>query len=323
MRRESQLWPALRDYFHPVAVADDVGEAPVPVRLLGERLVLVRLGGGLRCLRDLCIHRATPLSLGSVEGDELVCAYHGWQFGADGRCTRIPALPAGRSIPERARVDAFETTVQHGLVWVCLGTPRAAVPPFPEGDDERFAVTRYPPFHWQASAARAIENFVDAAHFPWLHEGILGSRDHPEVPEFDVERHGDELRYAFADLPNPMHPEPHRRVYRLHRPFTIHQRKERTGGGVEASFDAVCPHDATSSTQFLLVARDFPLSEGERAERYATDLLIMEQDRPVVEAQRPAELPLDLAAELHVRGPDSVSVAYRRLLAELDVDADA
>ena len=51
-------------------------------------------------------------------------------------------------------------------------------------------------------------------------------------------------------------------------------------------------------------------------------MLILEQDRPVVESQRPAELPLDLSAELHIRGADAVSVAYRRFIARLGVHDD-
>jgi phenylpropionate dioxygenase-like ring-hydroxylating dioxygenase large terminal subunit len=74
---------------------------------------------------------------------------------------------------------------------------------------------------------------------------------------------------------------------------------------------------------FLVICRNFSLTEEELAERMATDVLILEQDRPVVESQRPAELPLDLTAELHVRGPDAVAVAYRRFMAEVGVDIDA
>jgi hypothetical protein len=53
------------------------------------------------------------------------------------------------------------------------------------------------------------------------------------------------------------------------------------------------------------------------------NVLIQAQDQRIVDAQRPEELPIDLAAELHIRGPDAVAVACRRLLAELGVDEDA
>ena len=291
--------------------------------LLDQSLVVARLNGQVVCFRDLCIHRGTPLSLGRVEDGELVCAYHGWRYRADGACTRIPALRADRAIPRRARVDAFRSQERYGLIWVCLGEPKGDTPEFPEFDDPAYKVTLYPPTRWKCSAARHTENFVDQAHFAWLHEGILGDREHPETAEFDIERRGEELRYRYTDQPNPMHPVPHERVYRLHRPFTVHQRKVRVGEyGVEVSYNSCCPVSAGTSIGFLLVARNFPLDPIEEARRFQLDLLIQAQDQPVVEAQRPHELPLDLSDELHIKGPDAVAVAYRKFIAELGVDAD-
>lgn len=317
---EHQLWPALRGYWHPVAYAAEVPDGrPHAVRLLGERLVLARLADGLACFRDLCVHRATALSLGWIDEGQLVCAYHGWRYEGSGRCTHIPALPAGRPIPAGARVERFACEERYGLVWVCPGDPVVAIPEFAEFEDASFTTVFVPAPTWQASAARATENSVDAAHFPWLHEGILGTRDHPHVPDIEIEEVGEELRYSWVDLPNPMHPTPHRRVYRLHRPFTIHQRKERDDGEVEAVLITACPRAAEETTIYLVISRNFQLSEQELEERMQLDVLILEQDRPVVESQRPAELPLDLSAELHIRGADAVAVAYRRFIARLGV----
>ena len=63
---EARLYQTFRHFWHPVAYAADVNEAPVPATLLDEQLVLVRLGGEVRCFRDLCVHRGTALSLGWV-----------------------------------------------------------------------------------------------------------------------------------------------------------------------------------------------------------------------------------------------------------------
>jgi Vanillate O-demethylase oxygenase C-terminal domain len=55
------------------------------------------------------------------------------------------------------------------------------------------------------------------------------------------------------------------------------------------------------------------------AERHALDEQITLQDQVILEKQRPEELPLDLSAELHIKGPDAVALEYRRMLAELGV----
>ena len=89
---EAALERALRRAWHPVCRADELTDAPKPVRLCGEALVVVRLGGQVAAYPDLCAHRGTALSLGwSDQGTSpapdgspatgepcLVCAYHGW-----------------------------------------------------------------------------------------------------------------------------------------------------------------------------------------------------------------------------------------------------
>lgn len=317
---ETELWPALRNYWLPVALCHDISEKPKAVRLLDERLVVARLGGKAVCFQDLCIHRGTPLSLGWVEGDRLVCAYHGWNYNCEGVCVRIPALAAERPIPEKARVAAYQCAERYGLVWVCLGEPRTSIPECPEFDDPAYHHYLVGPFTWKCGAARSIENFVDQAHFPWVHEGILGDRRNPETIPVEVQRCHEELRYSFTDRPNPMHPVPHTRVYRIYRPFTIHQRKERQGEEAEVSFFTVTPHSAAQSTNYLYVFRNFPLEAEDESDRYNLDVKIMLQDQGILENQRPEELPLDLSAELHIKGPDAVAVEYRRMMGELGVN---
>ncbi len=320
MKCESNLWPALRQYWHPLVFSAALTDKPVAVRLLDERLVLFRISGRPACFKDLCIHRGTPLSLGRLEGEMVVCAYHGWGYNAEGACARIPALPPDRTIPRKARLEAYRCAERYGIIWACLEGPKADIPELPEFGDPRFTSFIIGPYTWQCSAARAVENFVDQAHFPWVHEGILGSRDHPFTAEFDIERRGEELRYAFDDLPNPIHPARHRRTYRLHRPFTIYLRKVRSGSqDVEVLYFTITPHSAKESTNFLYVMRNYALTPEEERGRVDLSELIAEQDRVIVESQRPEELPLDLSEELHVRGPDSVAIEYRQFMAELGV----
>ena len=95
---EAQLWPALREYWHPVCWSKEAMERPLAVNLLNERLAICRINGEVRAFQDLCVHRGTPISLGWVEGDHIVCAYHGWSYDAKGKCERIPSIPDGHPI---------------------------------------------------------------------------------------------------------------------------------------------------------------------------------------------------------------------------------
>src|SRR6516164_1796389 len=95
-------WQTLSRYWHPVAFSHDVGSAPVPARLLDQDLVVYRTSEAVVVARDICLHRGARLTLGQLDGDELVCAYHGWRYGTDGRCTRIPSQPREIRISPKA-----------------------------------------------------------------------------------------------------------------------------------------------------------------------------------------------------------------------------
>src|SRR5581483_12373946 len=99
--------PVLLNDWHPVACVDQFEETPVRgARLLGEDLVLWRLGGQFYAWRDLCIHRGARLSLGRIAGERLACPYHGWEYDATGRCAHIPAHPE-QTPPAKARVQPY------------------------------------------------------------------------------------------------------------------------------------------------------------------------------------------------------------------------
>jgi hypothetical protein len=71
-------WRVLAAFWYPVAFSYEVNEKPHAVRLLDERVVVYRLSdGSVAAARDICYHRGVPLSLGYVEGDEIICKYHG------------------------------------------------------------------------------------------------------------------------------------------------------------------------------------------------------------------------------------------------------
>ncbi len=109
-----------RPFWYPVAFAHAIIDKPYAARLLDERVVVYRLSdGALAAARDICFHRGVPLSMGHVEGDEIICKYHGLRYDREGRCTCIPAHPNGVISP-RLRLQMFQVQERYGLVWVRL-----------------------------------------------------------------------------------------------------------------------------------------------------------------------------------------------------------
>jgi phenylpropionate dioxygenase-like ring-hydroxylating dioxygenase large terminal subunit len=312
----------LRRYWHPAASSSEVGDAPVGVSVLDEPIVLYRARGRVVALKDLCIHRGTPLSRGWLDDGCLVCAYHGWSFGPDGACVRIPALDPAQPIPRKARVPAYRVAERYGLVWVCLDEPVAPLPELPELEDTSLRTfPLYPEADggglWQTSAARMVENFLDSSHFAWVHTDVFGRRDMPRVPPFDVKRAGGELTWD-VEIPVPSGDvmwgnSTHH--YRFVFPFNAQLTRVMPDGTRLVVTMAVTPIGAKRIRRHVFISRDYALDRPD-AEIRAFVRPATEQDRAVVESQRPEELPVDLAEELHIKGPDAPSVEFRRMLAE-------
>ena len=72
------------------------------------------------------------------------------------------------------------------LIWVSLGDPEHDIPPFPEWDDASFRKIPTGPYRVEAGGPRIIENFLDIAHFAFVHEGILGDQAHPEIEDYEA-----------------------------------------------------------------------------------------------------------------------------------------
>jgi vanillate O-demethylase monooxygenase subunit len=312
---------ALRQYWYPVAKTSDLEEQPIGIRLLDERVVLYRAAAGVTAFKDLCVHRGAPLSLGWVDGDALVCAYHGWAYAPDGACIRIPSIEPSRAIPRKARAVAYRAEERYGLIWVCLSEPRTPIPALGEVEDPAYRTIRLGPQCWETSAARMTENFFDVAHFAWLHAGLLGRRDRPRIPPLVVQRQHGEIHFE-AELPVPdeavYQGGVNRYRFRVVPPFVTQFWRVLPDGQRAVTTGVVAPVSAKQARRYVFLSRNFALDRpDEDFVNYATT--VMEQDRRVVEQQRPEELPLDLSEELHIRGPDAAQIEYRRMLAELGV----
>jgi phenylpropionate dioxygenase-like ring-hydroxylating dioxygenase large terminal subunit len=78
-------WRVLAPYWYPVAFSHEVTNKPHAIRILDERVVIYRLpDGSVSAARDICYHRGVLLSLGHVEGDEIICKYHGLRYDREG-----------------------------------------------------------------------------------------------------------------------------------------------------------------------------------------------------------------------------------------------
>ena len=132
-RRRGLTAMLINNWYVACAAAEVTADKPLRVQMLGCHFVLFRdAAGAVACLADTCPHRGAALGDGELVGHEVACPYHGWRFGADGRCTHIPALGPEVAPPKRVRVDRYPTQEKYGWVWAFLGDlPEAQRPRYP------------------------------------------------------------------------------------------------------------------------------------------------------------------------------------------------
>ncbi|QQG48499.1 MAG: aromatic ring-hydroxylating dioxygenase subunit alpha [archaeon] len=318
-RQEHTTDPILYNDWHIIARSSELPESYIrPSRLLGEDLIAWRFGGEARVWQDLCAHRGTRLSLGKLREGTLTCAYHGWTYDSDGQCIKFPSHPEQKP-PPTAHVRTYQTTEKYDSVWASLGEPIREVPEFEEWDDPSFRKVLCGPYRYAASAARAVENFLDVAHFPFVHRGLLGDEAHAEINDYEVETDeaGIEARNVVVWQPDPDGTGKGKTVnytYRVQRPFTAYFMKTTDEGRFAIQLN-VTPMDESNCVGWMCLALDYS-PETPDSELRAYQDKITGQDVPIVESQRPERLPLDLQSELHLRS-DRIAVAYRKWLSDL------
>lgn len=203
----------LRSFWQPIYLAEKVpGGRAVPVRIMGEEFTLYRGTSGMHLVGARCPHRGVALSTGRIEGDHLRCFYHGWLYGADGRCLEQPAET--RSFADKIRIPAYPAREYAGFVFAYMG--EGAPPEFPtfdvlearDGFVERKELYRPWPFFTQ------IENSIDETHFNFTHQkskfAKIGMNDAiPELSYQETEygfvrigRRGDVVRQSHVIMPN-------------------------------------------------------------------------------------------------------------------------
>ena len=318
-------WAILARQWFPIARIVDLADKPLPVTLLDVPLVVYRAGDVIKVARDLCPHRGLPLSLGWVEGEAIICAYHGLRYGPDGQCRKIPAHPDAVPSP-KLKVAMFPVVERYGLVWTQLdpSDAAAAIPDFPLWDAAGFQQILPPFFDIAGSAARQVEGFVDVAHFAWIHHEAFADRDNPVVPIYETRATEFGLRTDYwSDVSNyskdlrHLAPDDFRwlRRFEVYPPFAAHLTIFFPGEDRLSILNLASPVSARKTRLFVPLARNFDTT-GPLEDVYAFNAQIFAEDAAIIERQCPEELPVDPSEEAHFPA-DKTSLGYRRLLRQM------
>lgn len=321
----------LQACWHPVAYSKTLSkDQPLGTFLLDHPVVLWRSSDGkVHAMKDLCIHRGTALSLGWIKDDCLVCPYHAWAFNKKGACVHIPQSP-DLVIPDKARTPVYHCQERYGLIWVALEDPLFPLAELPEYDLADWKWVETGPFDWNSDSSRQVENFTDFGHFPWVHPGLLGDPERPVVPDCKVTLKGSVLHYTIVrpeaansdDFPvfaNEQVVQPERRSdYQLHLPYTIALRLGWGGSKGMVYLFASQPISKNKCRGYCIIGRNYNHDEPDTVLQ-EFEQVIFDQDKRIVESQRPEQVPFDFAEELHLKF-DAVAMNYRRAMKKWNLD---
>jgi phenylpropionate dioxygenase-like ring-hydroxylating dioxygenase large terminal subunit len=388
-----------------------VGTRPVPVVVDGVPLVLVRLeaAGPPRAFADHCPHRLVPLSAGAIDAGRMRCAYHGWEFGADGRCVALPSAGPDAAPPPRANlapgprtriaegavwvhagdlarvaplpndlltnespglrrawhpvalsaeVTAAPLTVRllggawtlsrtggalradpppcrmderWGLVWLAPDEPRADLFTDPDAEDAGYVGAWLPPARTPAPAGFVADNFLDVAHFPFVHAGTFGAGEEKAVPPYEVSTEPSGCRSVQEQwFDNPEDPgvaagvrpvrQRRRATYVYRAPFQLMLRLEELDAGAVKTILFFAQPEALDSTRIYTKLLLHGIGGVPRpapdvvAREVAFEEAVLAEDLALQRHVRLPGLPVRTRDELHVRA-DLLGVTLRRLLA--------
>jgi phenylpropionate dioxygenase-like ring-hydroxylating dioxygenase large terminal subunit len=187
MRSQERNYPL--NCWWVAARSKEISREPVQRWLLDTPVALYRRESGEPlALYDRCPHRWAPLSAGYLEGDKIVCPYHGARFGVDGRCS---SFPMQKAVPRSMRVRSFSVVERGPFIWIWMGD-----------DDVREKTALPPEFEWRNNSGWTLtsgnydfdanymllhENVLDLTHFNYLHAKSFKFQNWKPAPTYKAE----------------------------------------------------------------------------------------------------------------------------------------
>ena len=305
----------LKNFWYGLEFSKDITSKPQQLLRLNQILAAYRTASGKPVLmQDRCPRCGAALSLGKIVGDNIVCAKDGVSVGPDGSVMGQPSL----------YVDSYPVEDRYGWMWGFMGDvaeSRVPIPELPYLHDRTTYKHIYGNFQWNAFYARVLENGVDAAHTPFVHGGAFGNPDEPEIEEYEVEHPSETSSRATIHF----NPTPSKGLWS--RLYPRDQKEVRTVVqwwlpnisllevhiplGDLIIFNAHVPITDHITVSKYIALRTFFKDNWADRDANRRVLNIFDQDKAVVEAQRPELLPYDIGEELHVKS-DAIQIEFRR-----------
>ncbi|NOX28809.1 MAG: aromatic ring-hydroxylating dioxygenase subunit alpha [Actinobacteria bacterium] len=266
------------------------------------------------------------ISVAQVHRTRLLDSSVAYSVTADGECLAWRTAPndATVTVDASSQLDWLPTRTAFGYLWMSVGEPPPDVFEVQESAEPDRRTLNAATIGIAVSAPRAIENFLDMAHFPYVHPHMLGEEPHTEVADYTTELRNGELwavdcrfyqpKAAVSSTEGVMAEY----LYRVPSPYCAMLYKSSPGDAERMDVIGIFVHPISEefvrANLFLCLLDD--VSSDTTIRRFQQT--IFSQDKPILENQYPKRLPLDPRAETPIRA-DKMAIAYRRWLTDLGV----
>jgi vanillate O-demethylase monooxygenase subunit len=336
--------PLPRNAWYVAAFSDEVTDQPLARRIAGVDLVLFRgADGQVVVLQDRCPHRAMPLSMGKVCGNNIQCGYHGFTFGADGVCISVSSQSA---VPNGMTVRSFPVAERWQWIWVWVGDRSQA-----DADDlpdhhalglgrEGYGNIKFFVLKIEGHMQLLHENLLDLTHITYLHPGLLDAGNAAEA-SFRTEYDGNIIR-LIREMPANVAGKAFAHLFAIDENMIVmrslitetHMPNLSVVRNVLRAADkpdeilrefispfAITPSDERTTFQFVAGASSFAeffASEQQVADHIDRVKLVFDQDKTAIEAiQTQYDRYGAAVAEVSVRA-DEAALRSRRMLVGMD-----
>jgi phenylpropionate dioxygenase-like ring-hydroxylating dioxygenase large terminal subunit len=235
--------------------------------------------------------------------------------------TPVTVALTGGDITVQGSDHSYPVILRYGHVWTCPGTPAHDLFATPEADQPGRRLVDVGVVRVKCSPLRAVENFLDIAHFPFVHTDILGAEPHTEVNRYEVaiREESDEVWATKVTFYQPQ-------AAKSAEGGIVTQYMYRVPAPTASILYKTCPAKPEEWDVIGIFVQ--PLTEElcdvwpwmalfddttPQAELIAFQQMIFLQDRSILENQIPRLLPLDPGMEIPTQA-DMTSIAYRRWL---------
>lgn len=180
----------VRNRWYIAAFSSEIGREPVERTILDKPVVMYRTEAGTpTVMYGLCPHRYYPLARGRLDGDAIVCGYHGFTFAADGKCVLIPSQDTGAGFSQ----PTYPIIERNPLCWIWMGDADKCdpdlIPPYDDFglDQPGWRHSSESLLHIKGRSQLLVDNLMDLTHLAYIHH-IPGGDAFKKTPLLAEER---------------------------------------------------------------------------------------------------------------------------------------